>query len=106
MTSSSDAVVAFSEIVFGMSCSVRQFDAMCDGHVVSARGGREGAQKGKFLRVALKMHQAHTNRLLHMLSASEKELMVQNKQVTELELIERANDAYIGEKSDEQGSKR
>ncbi|RYH00794.1 hypothetical protein EON65_48810 [archaeon] len=41
----------------------------------------QGSQKGKFLRVALKMQQAHTNRLLHMLSESENEWMVQNKEV-------------------------
>ncbi|RYY85079.1 hypothetical protein EON63_08025 [archaeon] len=77
-----------------------------DGHVVSTRGGREDSPKGKFPRAALKMQHAHTNRLLHMLSASENELMAQNKQVAELELTERARDANIGEKSDEQGSKR
>ncbi len=51
-------------------------DAMRDGYVVSERGWREGSKKGKLPSLARKRQQAHTNRLLHMLTAPENELMV------------------------------
>jgi hypothetical protein len=62
-------------------------DAMQDGYVVSERGWREGSRKGKFPSL-FKRQQAHTNRLLHMLTAPENELMVLNKEATEPELME------------------
>jgi hypothetical protein len=79
---------------------------MRDGYVVSERGWREGSRKGKFSSLARKRQQAHTNRLLHMLTAPENELMVLNKEATELELMEQTLEAYLEEKSERRSSKK
>jgi hypothetical protein len=82
-------------------------DAMRDGYVLSERGWREGSRKGKFPGLARKRRQqAHTNRLLHMLTAPENELMVLNKEATELELMEQTLEAYLEEKSERRSSKK
>jgi hypothetical protein len=79
---------------------------MQDGYVVSERGWREGSRKGKFPSLARKRQQAHTNRLLHMLTAPENEFMVLNKEATELELMEQTLEAYSEEKSERRSSKK
>ncbi len=63
---------------------------MKNDHVLSKRRGREGSKKGKFPRMAQKLQQAHINRLLHTLAEAQIELNVQNKEVTELELMDKA----------------
>jgi hypothetical protein len=64
--------------------------AVKNGHVLSKRGGREG-KESKFPRIAQKVQQqAHTNRLLHTLAEAQHELNMQNKEVAELKLINKA----------------
>jgi hypothetical protein len=62
-------------------------------------------EKGKVPQLSTKRQQAHTNRLLHMVTAPENELMVLNKEATELELMEQTLEAYLEEKSERQSSK-
>ncbi len=89
-------------------------DAICKGAGCNARwlcsvrerGWREGSRKGKFPSLARKRQQAHTNRLLHMLTAPENELIVLNKEATELELMEQTLEAYLKEKSERRSSKK
>jgi hypothetical protein len=80
--------------------------AMRDGYIASERGWREGSRKGKFPSLARKKKQAHTNRLLNMLTAPENELMVLNKEATELELMELTLEAYLEEKPERRSSKK
>jgi hypothetical protein len=75
---------------------------MRDGNVVSERGWR----KGKFPSLARKRQQARTYRLLHMLSEPEHELMVLNKEATELELMGQTLEAYWEENSERRCSKK
>jgi hypothetical protein len=81
-------------------------DAMRDGYVVSERGWREASGKGKFPSLARKRQQAHTNRLLHMLTAPENKIMVLNEEATELELMEQTLEVYLEEKSERRFSKK
>jgi hypothetical protein len=69
------------------------------------REWREGSRKGKLLSIARKRQQAHTNRLLHMLSEPENELMmVLNKEATELELMEHMLEACLEVKPERRSS--
>ncbi len=65
-----------------------------------------GIEKGKIPGLARKRQQAHTNRLLHMLTAPENELMALNKEATELELMEQTLEAYLEGKTEWRASKK